>query len=111
MFAKRVITREIPPESPEVSLKFDLSNFSPWDADVADSSDDNYEDYDVDHTDVPDKVKRAYNGQCIKKNGESAAFAAPTFKEEPEKRQTVANGALGHRMELKCRHRKGCPRY
>ena len=84
-------------------IKFDPSNFSPWigDVDLAESQE------------VSDSADEAYAERVAKRND----FGINCKKEKPpsfnyaKPMQHLVGGFLGHRMELKCPHRRGCPRY
>ena len=48
---------------------------------------------------------------CLKKNGKSVAFGTPPrFKQAKDQMQVLEAGYYGHRVELKCPFRKGCPK-
>ena len=51
------------------------------------------------------------NLRCVRKNGSVMTKSSPpSFRLPSEKMQQLSAGHLGHRVELFCPHRKGCPR-
>ena len=53
---------------------------------------------------------RAAKARCVKKNKIDVKASPPSFRESKSDMQQLAAAYLGHRVELFCPHRKGCPR-
>ena len=53
---------------------------------------------------------RAAKSRCVKKNKIYVKASPPSFREPESDMQQLAAAYLGHRVELFCPHRKGCPR-
>jgi len=117
-----------------VNIHLDLpENLVPWNStelffDIDDFEDeteleDDYVNYTYEEDDDEAKVsKRDRNSKndllslreaprCIRKKNQSEVKASPpSFRLPRSEMQLLAAGHLGHRMELFCPHRKGCPR-
>ena len=84
-------------------IKFDHSNFSPWFG---------FEDT-PESLETNDAKDDAYAERVAKRNDfgiNCKKEKPPSFKNTPNTMQVFVGGFLGHRMELKCPHRKGCPK-
>ena len=87
-----------------------------------DTDEDHYDDYTYEEDFDEAKVSKRDNSKvvvrglratprCVRKKGKSVVKASPpSFKIPKVEMQQLAAGHRGHRVELFCPHRKGCPR-
>ena len=112
-----------------ISVKDPYESSLPWSSttffeEVGDANEgnDNYDDYTYEEDYEEAKVSKRDDAKnvvpslraaprCVRKKNKSVIKASPpVFRLPQAEMQQLAAGHLGHRVELFCPHRKGCPR-